>query len=363
MGRERAYLAREALKNKNARVSMAGEFGSPIRLFVSEEDTQEEQELLGTGESKQASCAGGESGAKTVAGNAYSASPDALRSKDKLRGIVEYTPDLFSGRKGHLSSSEVFLEPMQQIVPEKEPEMPEKTRKKQVKVQVVEQEKPQQRVVEQAQCENNNIIYAQYLRPVELTDPADVILRLLELDFWVDLVFFMGEVAMPMCERTCQECHEPECENSACIIYKYFKEIMGKYFQAELSGESNINIINFLRDKCPGSSRSIIILNKLLGCELLENTQAHRDIYKNILNNINIYILNIADKLLGGSKIFWQAKNFLLEQDFFGAVISESNKLSKYFEQSEYISAYDCRDFFSMASAANLFSKRFCEKC
>ena len=342
---------------------MAGEFGSPIRLFVSEEDTQEEQDLSGACDSKQASCAGREIGVQTRAGSAYSASPDALRSKDKLRGIVEYTQDMFSGRKGHLSSSEVFLESRQQVLPEQEPEVPEKTRKKQVKVQVVEQEKPQQRVVEQAQCENKNIIYAQYSRPVEMTAPADVILRLLELDFWVDLVFFMGEVVMPMCERTCQDCHEQVCDNGACIIYKYFKKIMGEYFQAELSGESNINIIKFMRDKCPGSSRSIIILNKLLECELLENTQAHRDIYKNILNNINIYILNIADKLLGGPKTFWQAKNFLLDQNFFGIVISESNKLSRYFEQSEYLSAYDCRDFFPMASAAKLFSKRFCEKC
>ena len=346
---------------------MAGEFGSPIRLFVSEEDTQEEQDLSGACDSKQASCAGSEIGVQTRAGNAYSASPDALRSKDKLRGIVEYTQDMFSGRKGHLSSSEVFLKPEQQIMPEKstetEPEAPEKTRKKQVKVQVVEQEKPQQRVVEQAQCENNNIIYAQYSRPVEMTSPVDVITRLFEIDFWVDLVFFMGEVVMPVGEISCQECQEPDCAESLCEKSKKFRELMCEYFQAELSGESNINIINFMRDKCPGSSRSIIILNKLLECELLENTQSHRDIYKNILNNINIYILNIADKLLGWSKTFWQAKNFLLEQDFFGVVISESNKLSKYFEQSEYISAYDCRDFFSMASAAKLFSKRFCEKC
>jgi hypothetical protein len=251
-------------------------------------------------------------------------------------------------------------------MPKKDTEVPEKTRKKQIKVQVVEQELPRQRVVEQAQCENNNIIYAQYLRPVELTDPADVILRLLELDFWVDLAFFMCDITAHESrhenEKSCQDSQSPECEYFLRDDKKY-QELMCEYFHAELSGESNINIINFLRDKCPGSSRSIIILNKLLECELLENTQAHKDIYKNILNNINIYILNIADKMLGESKTFWQAKNFLLEQDFFGVVISEGNKLSKYFEQHEYLSKYKSHDFHSMASAANLFSKRFCEKC
>lgn len=346
---------------------MAGEFCSPIRLFVSEEDTQEEQDLAEAGDNLQASCAEGEVGVMKPAGNAFSASPDALRSKNKLRGIVEYTPDMFEGRKGHLSSSEFFFEPKKQILPEKNPEVPEKTRKKHVRVQVVEQEKPRQRVVEQEQCENNNIIYAQYLRPVEMTDPVDVILRLLELDFWVDLVFFMGEInafeSRREREKACQEGQVFESEKSLCERDKIFQELMGEYFQANISGEFNINILNFLRDKCPGSSESIIILNKLLECELLENTQAHRDIYKNILNNINIYILNIADKMLGEPNIFWQAKNFLLEQDFFGVVISESNKLSKYFEQGEYISTYDCREFFSIASSANLFSKRFCEKC
>lgn len=353
---------------------MAGEFCSPIRLFVSEEEEPAELGGLGNNSAgevrepvvgRSQSCAGRKTGVRKDAVHGLSEPSDTPRSEEKHRGIVEYTPDMFEGRKGHLSSSEVFLKPKQQIMPEKspetEPEVPEKTRKKQVKVQVVEQEKPQQRVVEQSQCENNNIIYAQYSRPVEMTSPVDVITRLFEIDFWVDLVFFMCEVVMPVGEISCQECQEPDCAESLCEKSKKFRELMCEYFQAELSGESNINIINFMRDKCPGASRSIKILNNLNTCELLENTLAHRAIYSAVLDNINIYILNIADGMLGSSKSFCIAKNFLLQPEFFLLILAESNKLSGYFEKSEYISKYDCRDFYQMATASKLFSERFCK--